>query len=244
MIKNILIFVLSSFVIGNVVAWFSGAAPISFTPIEYSDSEQQQMQFLISAVKQDDNDADAQLALGQLYSYHNEIEAAQPHLSRALQLLPDSPLALAAYYANDGMLAGASVDLSMGIYKTIRLRSAMKKINEAAQNAEQDFSVRLVRLVTFSYVGEYGGLFDEVFKDEVWFKQLFEQVGNEIPVDIKQTAWIALAHTYMNQVSKNEKNIKMGRDYYAKATALGPCPNTLQASCSQLGTEIIASGGL
>ena len=244
MIKNILIFALSSLVIGNVVAWFSGAAPIDFTPIEYSESEQKQLEFLKATIQDDETNEDAQLALGQLYSYHNDIELAQLHLSSALQLLPNSPLAQAAYYANDGMLAGASVDLTMGIYKTIRLRTAMERINEAANAAEQDFSVRLVRLVTFSYVGEYGGLFDQVFKDEDWFNQLFSQAGNEIPAAIKQTAWIALAHVYINQISQTPDNIKMGRKYYAMATALGPCPNTLQQSCRQLGTVNIASGGL
>lgn len=244
MIKNILIFVLSSFVIGNTVAWFSGAAPINFAPIAYSETEQQQMSSLKAAIKRDESDADAQLALGQLYSYHNDIDLARPPLLKALQTLPDSPLAQAAYYANDGMLAGASVDFTMGIYKTIRLRTAMEKINDAAQVAEQDFSVRLVRLVTFSYVGEYGGLFDEVFKDEAWFNQLFEQAGKDMPAAIKQTAWIALAHVYLNQVANSEENMKVGKKYYAMASALGPCPTTLQPSCSQLGTMSVVSGGL
>ncbi len=244
MIKNILIFALSSFVIGNVVAWFSGAAPINFAPIEYSQSEQKQLNFLKAVVQRNETDADAQLALGQLYSYHRELELAQSHLSQALKVLPGLPLAQAAYYANDGMLAGASVDLTMGIYKTLRLRTAMEKINEAASEAEQDFSVRLVRLVTFAYVGEYGGLFDQVFKDEIWFNQLFDQVGGEIPAQIKQTAWIALAHVYLNQVSTSPENIKLGKQYYEMATALGACPNTLQYSCLQLGSVSLASGGL
>ncbi|ASP37682.1 hypothetical protein CHH28_02905 [Bacterioplanes sanyensis] len=225
--------IVSSFIIGNVIAWFSGAAPIYFPPVPYNEQQQQQVLYLEQSLQQDPNDVDVMLELGQLYSHHNHLDKADALLGQALQQQQDNTLAQAAYYANDGKLAGAMFDPGMGIYKLVRLRSAMDAIDQAAEQTPDNVQVRLIRLMTFAFVGEISGHADTVFEDEAWFQQQIEN-DEQFPGAIKQLVYIALAHTYQQQDSNRASG------YFSKAMALGPCPNTLLDTCQAMPEAMLA----
>ncbi len=241
MIKKALMFMVSTFLIGNTIAWFSGAAPIHFEKIPYSESDIELKEYLIGEMNSMPNDTDIQLKLGQLYSQHNELKKAEALLYSALSADPNNMLAKAAYYANDGKLAGEMIDLSMGIYKLIRLKTAMRKIDQAAEQANDDIQVRLTRLITFAHVGKIGGQFSRVFDDEKWFLDAIESQQESLPLPIQQLVYISLAYAY--QLEESEPSVK-SIQYYRMATALGDCPRVLSKSCHFVQQHSVAMGGL
>ncbi|GAB2884806.1 hypothetical protein ACCI51_09615 [Microbulbifer echini] len=242
MFKKVLTILISSLLIGNVIAWFSGAAPIDFKKIAYSDSEAEQLRFLKSELDQNQPDPELMLQLGQLYSYHNEIERAGDLLGNAFQQDPNNMLIKAVYFSNEGKLAGAMFDPVMGIYKLYRLRHAMNQVDEAASQADNDLNVRLVRLLTFSFVGEISGHFDRVFEDEDWFKDLIDEDPQALPAEVKQLVYLALANAYRVKGLENSAELNVAADYYQKAERLAACPTTMQEACEQLGHLLVTLG--
>ncbi|WP_020415024.1 hypothetical protein [Microbulbifer variabilis] len=242
MLKKVLTILISSLFIGNIVAWFSGAAPIDFKKVAYSKSETEQLQFLKAELEQDQSDTELMLQLGQLYSYHNEIDRADELLSLAYQKDPDNMLVKAAYFSNDGKLAGAMFDPVMGIYKLYRLRNAMSQVDAAAVQANSDFNVRLVRLLTFSFVGEISGHFDRVFEDEVWFNAVIDEDPAALPAEVRQLVYLALANAYWVKGQEDSSEFSIASDYFQKAESLADCPSTMQDACKQLSQMVVTLG--
>ncbi|BBM03082.1 hypothetical protein [Microbulbifer sp. GL-2] len=243
MFKKALTILISSLFIGNIVAWFSGAAPIDFKKVAYSQSETEQLNFLKAELQQDQSDTELMLQLGQLYSYHNEIEQADDLLGTAFQEDPDNMLVKAAYFSNEGKMAGAMFDPAMGIYKLYRLRHAMSQVDEAAVQASSDFNVRLVRLLTFSFVGEISGHFDRVFEDEEWFNTLIDEDPKALPAEIRQLVYLALANAYrIKGLGEDSTELNIASDYYQKAKNLADCPSTMQDACEQLSKLVVTLG--
>ncbi|WP_444888739.1 hypothetical protein [Microbulbifer sp. JMSA008] len=242
MFKKMLTILISSLLIGNIIAWFSGAAPIDFKKIDYSKTEFEQLEFLTAELDQNQSDPELMLQLGQLYSYHNEIDRADNLLATAYQQDPENMLIKAAYFSNEGKLAGAMFDPAMGLYKLYRLRQAMNQVDEAALQASSDFNVRLVRLLTFSFVGEVSGHFDRVFEDEDWFIALIEKDKDALPGEVKQLVYLALANAYRIKGLDNSNELNIALDYYQKAESLAECPSTMLDACEQLSQMVITLG--
>ncbi|WP_226647809.1 hypothetical protein [Microbulbifer variabilis] len=242
MFKKMLTILISSLLIGNIVAWFSGAAPIDFKKIDYSKTEVEQLEFLTAELGEDQSDPELMLQLGQLYSYHNEINRAGELLGAAYQQDPQNMLIKASYFSNEGKLAGAMFDPAMGLYKLFRLRQAMNQVDEAALQASSDFDVRLVRLLTFSFVGEVSGHFDRVFEDEDWFIPLIEKDTDAFPTEVRQLVYLALANAYRVKGQDNRDELNIALDYFQKAESLAECPNTMQDACEQLSQVVVTLG--
>ncbi|MCO1334756.1 hypothetical protein MO867_10435 [Microbulbifer sp. OS29] len=242
MFKKVLTILISSFFIGNVVAWFSGAAPIEFEKIEFSDDEIKQVEFLQEEIGKDSNDPDLMMELGQLFSHHNELDRAALLLHNAYQLRPDDMLIRAAYFSNEGKRAGAMFDPVMGLYKLYRLRHAMDEVDDAGVQAGSDFNVRLIRLITFSYVGKISGHFDRVFEDELWFNHLIDTGSDTLPDTMEQMVYLALANAYFKKANDSDTELAVAFDYYQKALAFAPCPLTMEASCKQLSQMVVILG--
>jgi len=195
--KKVLSFVLTSFIIGNVVAWFMGAAPIDFPKQAYNKEAQMTLAALKQALKSDPQDLDILIELGSQYSLHNDIDLAAGYLEQAITLDPKDALASAWYNANRAKEAGAMLDLSMGIYKLYKLNDALKGISQAVTNTPNDLTIRLVRLATFANIGQINPLFDQVFDDEKWFSNLVEKQGNHLPSEVKSQFYLSMAQAYL-----------------------------------------------
>ncbi|MFS1525527.1 hypothetical protein ACL7TT_15680 [Microbulbifer sp. 2304DJ12-6] len=243
MIKKWLVILLIGMGIGNIVAWFSGSAPIEFEKIAYSGRDDKQLNFLHARLDENKSDTASMLQLGQLYSQHNEIGKAAGLLGRAYRKEPDNMLIKAAFYSNEGKLAGAMFDPLMGIYKLYRLRHAMGQVDAAALEANSDFSVRLIRLLTFAYVGPIGGFFHRVFEDEAWFNALISETPKAISMEAKQLIYIALANAYLIKEREDSADMATASNYYQKAMVLARCPYILQASCKELTQRFVALDG-
>lgn len=204
--KKVLSFVLTSFVIGNVVAWFMGAAPIDFPKQAYNKEAQMSLAALKQALNSEPEDVDILIELGSQYSLHNDIEMASEYLTQAVEIDPKDALAKAWYNANRAKEAGAMFDPSMGIYKLYKLNDALKGISQAVTSDPNDLSVRLIRLATFANIGEINPLFEQVFDDEKWFDALLEKQGQYIPNEVKSQFYLSMAQAYLLKDESLEAN--------------------------------------
>ncbi|WP_144392896.1 tetratricopeptide repeat protein [Pleionea sediminis] len=236
MLKKIAIFVLISFVIGNTIAWLSGAAPIKFEPVEISDTEEQLRKEYILSLKEDAADKEALVYLGSLYSNHNLIDKAHEVLEKAFELYPSDPMVQAFYYANESKRAGAMIDLSMGVYKLFKLQEAIDGINRAVEADEGNLLVRINRLITFGYLGDVNNDFETVFEDEKW---VMPQVENQkvLPNDVYQHMYVALANAYKikSEETKNDDVFSNKYEYYIDQIASsGGCPQSSVKQCKEI----------
>ena len=235
MVKKIGIFVVVSFVMGNTVAWFSGAAPIEFAPIPFSQEGEQRRSELTKILQDDPDDLEAMIFLGSLYSSHNYLDKADELLSQAIVRHPDEALALAFYHSNQTKISGAMLDLSMGIYKLHRLQQSIDGINQSVALAPEDFFVRINRLITFGFLGDINSDFDKVFEDERWLNKFVQSQGSHLPQDLMSTLYVALANAYwVKDQGAQSDALNQARFYLTKLEEHGGCPLTSRKECHQL----------
>ncbi len=197
--KKFAIFILTSLIIGNGVAWIMGAWPINFEHQPYTTQEKQTLTELNKELKNNPQDADLLIELGALYSMHNEIELAKTYLNKAINIKPDDPLAQAWDHANAAKLSGASLDFTMGLYKLYTLNKSLSGITQALELAPDDLNIRLIRLATFSAIGKINPDFALVFDDELWFQQLIAKNSQSIPPEVKGQFYISMAQAHLLQ---------------------------------------------
>ncbi|MCW8879185.1 MAG: hypothetical protein OQJ89_06035 [Kangiellaceae bacterium] len=238
MLKKIIIFAVTSLIIGNTVAWFSGAAPIEFAKIPYSEQESEQLKSLSDELKKFPNDTSLLVEMGSIYSMHNRLDQAEQTLVQALSIEPDNSAASAWLNANKIKQVGAMLDLSMGMYKLYLLNKSVEELSNTVTKAPDDLAVRMTRMITFSFLGEVNPRFEEVFDDEAWILETFKNQGEHLPKPVFQSAYVALANAYLVKYQQGEnaalnKSVK----YLSLAQGLGQCPETLAKECHRI-TEL------
>jgi tetratricopeptide (TPR) repeat protein len=235
MFKKIGIFICSSFIIGNTIAWFSGAAPIEFGLVPYSLTEQDQISALEKEREQFPLDVNLMVELGSLYSMHNDLDKARSILQKAVELAPTNASAIAWYNANETKQSGAMIDLTMGIYKLVKLKQATEGVTEAVTMAPDDLSVRMVRLTTFAFVGDINSQFELVFDDEDWMIDTINNSKESLPPIVYQSVYISMAHAYWVQYENGKENaLKKSQQYLEQFNAFGDCPLSFENECSKL----------
>jgi len=201
--KKLFIFILTSVIIGNAMAWMMGAWPITFELQPYDGEEKMTLAGLTDELKDNPDEVDLLVELGSIYSLHNEIDKAAVHLDKAIALAPENPAALAWYSANAAKLSGASLDFTWGMYKLYTLAEALAGISQAVDMAPDDLTIRLVRLATFANTGTINSQFHLVFDDEAWFINLIKQYPDDIPEQIKGQVYLSMAQAYFFKADEN-----------------------------------------
>nr|WP_256489574.1 hypothetical protein [Pleionea sp. CnH1-48] len=177
--------------------------------------------------------------LGSLYSNHNHLDEADAVLSRALTLQPEDPLVLAFYSANQSKKAGAMMDFSMGIYKLNKLQDAIDGLNKAVELAPQDMFVRISRLITFGFLGDINSDFDKVFEDEQWVMEHLTGSNVQLPNEVYQSVYVALANAYKVKADSGEQSaLVRSKDYLNKLEPIGGCPDLSLTECQKLTREL------
>lgn len=226
--KKLLGIICLNLVIGNVVAWFMGAAPIDF-PIEpYTQEQQMQIDGLKKEMEEFGEEASLLAELGSLYSLHNHLDQANTVLTKALTLDAEDAVALASFNSNRSKLAGAMFDPLMGLRKIYIIVDAAKGLNAAVELAPDDVTVRLTRLATMAPIGALSMNFDTVFEDEKWFKAFFERYSDSVPDGIKYEFYLAMAQAYYT-----DGNNAVASNYYQQYLALAGKPHTHAAKALQ-----------
>ena len=195
--KKLLIFIAINLLIGNVVAWFMGAAPIEFAKISYSSQEQQLVNELKAELTQEPIDPTLQTQLGSIYSLHNYLDEAQELLTGAVDT-ERSALALAWLSGTQAKQAGAMFDPFMGLLKLYRLHSACAQMDQAVTLAPNNFEVRMVRLATFAPTNLLNCSLETAFNDEQWFKKYFASQGATAPLALKLQFMLTMSVAYSN----------------------------------------------
>ncbi|WDE02317.1 hypothetical protein [Thalassomonas actiniarum] len=181
--KKLLILLSINLLIGNVVAWFMGAAPIDFEPVPYSQQEQELITELKSELAQSGDDIALQTQLGSLYSLHNHLNDAEPLLESAAS--GQDATALAWLSGTRAKQAGAMFDPLMGLRKLYLLHSACSDMDRAVAMEPENFEIRMVRLATYSPTAVMNCSLETAFSDEAWFKQYFQRQGAMAPLELK-----------------------------------------------------------
>lgn len=201
--RKLFIFMLSSFVIGNLVAWSMGAWPIDFKRQPYDNQEQLTLADLKEELAENPDEIALLVELGSMYSLHNDIDQAAVLLDKAMSLAPEDPQVLAWHSANAAKLSGARLDVTWGLYKLYTLKHALSELSRAVTLAPNDLSVRLVRLASFAHTGTINPLFTQVFDDEQWFKKLLIEHPRDVPVQVEGQFYLSMAQAYFNQADSN-----------------------------------------
>lgn len=195
--KKLLILLSINLLIGNVIAWFMGAAPIDFKMVPYSQQEQKLITELKAELAQNPNDSTLQTQLGSMYSLHNQIDEAGQLLSGAFASEQDA-LALAWLSGNQAKQAGAMFDPLMGLWKLYSLYSACAEMNRAVTMDPHNFEIRMIRLATFAPTALLNCSLDTAFIDEAWFKQYFDNQGAFAPLELKLQFKLSMSIAYAN----------------------------------------------
>ncbi len=211
--KKLLILLSINLLIGNVIAWFMGAAPIDFKRVPYSQQEQQFITELKAELVKTPNDSTLQTQLGSLYSLHNQIDAAEQLLTSAFTSEQDA-LTLAWLSGNQAKQAGAMFDPLMGLSKLYRLYSACGEMNRAVTMEPDNFEIRMVRLATFASTNLLNCSLDTAFIDEAWYKQYFNNQGIYAPLELKLQFKLTMSIAYANAGGK--ENQEMAADYLSQ----------------------------
>ena len=195
--KKLLILLSINLLIGNVIAWFMGAAPIDFKQVPYSQQEQQLLTELKTELAQNANDTTLQTQLGSMYSLHNHLDDAGQLLAAAVASEQDA-VALAWLSGTQAKQAGAMFDPLMGLWKLYRLYSACAEMDRAVSMDPENFEIRMVRLATFAPTALLNCSLDTVFIDEAWFKQFFDRQGSSAPLELKLQFKLTMSIAYAN----------------------------------------------
>lgn len=236
----VLQFVVISLVIGNVVAWFQGAAPIDFPKVAIDGRTKQRLADLKEELERNPDAVGARIDIGQAYSTHNYIDRADHYLARAYREAPENRVAEASYYANEAKRMGAMLDLSMGLYKLYRLSQVRDGLNDAVAHAPGNLEVRLWRLATFAGLASMGEGFDRIAEDGDWIRARIEEYPDRIPDRVRFLAWASLARAALAEHAQSgaEGYPDKAASYFARVRELGTCPDTLAPTCERIARRL------
>ena len=184
---------LITFVIGNVIAWISGAAPIKFAETPFSSAEQS---FIAdhTAGQTEVNPSDAQ-SLGMIYFLHNRLNDATVVVNKAREQDRDNVSLMALEAAIEVKQAGARLDLLFGQRKLYQLKQALAKLKTVSDQVPEQFDVQLLALWAFASVPD--------ISDSAANAQIISQritpvlVNNAVPKELAASAWLGLMRLYL-----------------------------------------------
>lgn len=192
---------LITFVIGNVIAWISGAAPIKFSEIPFSATEQsviaQHSAATSSATESDDQ------SVAMIYFLHNRLDeaAATVKQARAEQGNSDSLSALSA--AIEVKQAGARLDLLFGQRKLWQLKQALAQLKSVSDKVPEQFDVQLLALWAFASVPDIS---DSAAHAQIISQRITPVLNRHvIPQPLAASAWLGLTRLYLYLADEDDK---------------------------------------
>lgn len=216
---NLAAILLSSFIIGNAVAWAMGAYPHDFPRQPFSREETEQIADLTAEARDNPGEASVKVELGRLYFHHNELDQAETQLDQAVNLEPANAEALAIFYANEAKQAGAMWDFTWGLFKLNRMEKVVNGLNQAVAMEPGNFTVRLYRMNTLVGFREKKGNFHKIFEDEAWFLGRIAASPSIFPEEVKRAFYQVLAEAYgvaaelADSPERQAENRKKADDY-------------------------------
>ena len=220
------IMLLSSFIIGNSVAWAMGAYPRDFPVQPYSQLEKEMIKDLSLEIEENPDEPEVMVELGELYFQHNELDKADSLLERAVKLEPDNAEALVISSANGAKQAGAMWDFTWGIRKLSKMDDVVSGLNRAVEIDPDNYKVRLYRMNVLLGFRNKKDNFHKIFEDEEWFLSKQKASPNAFPEEVNREFYQTLGKAYeinaelADSSEKKAKNLEKSRVYRMKITPI------------------------
>lgn len=201
---SVAVALLSSFIIGNIVAWSMGAYPQSFPEKAYSAEEQAIEDDLKQEMAAYPDDMAVKTELGQLYFQHNKLDQASAMLGEVVDQSPRNAEALAIYSANEAKQAGAMWDFTWGIAKLNRMDQVIEGLNKAVALDPENATVRLYRMNTLVAFRDRRHHLFKVFEDEAWFQEKIQAEPDHFPEEMKRHFYQVLMKAHLIAAEKGD----------------------------------------
>jgi len=203
---------LITFVIGNIIAWISGAAPIKFPETPFSAAEQT---FIAEhqAGQTAANAADAQ-SLGMIYFLHNHLITAADVVNKAIDQESNNSGLAALSAAIEVKRAGARLDLLFGQRKLYQLKQALAKLKVVSDAVPEQLDVQLLALWAFASVPDIS---DSAAHAQVIAQRITPVLAdNAVPKELAASAWLGLMRLYL-YIAGEEENHTLAATLQGKA---------------------------
>lgn len=188
--------ILLSYVIGFAMAWIFGAAPQDFPQTSMTAENDAEIAQLKLEIQDDPEDVASRVRLGQIYFFHNHLEAADRQFTEASAMAPQEGIVLAWWGTNQTKRAGAALPWCWGICKIVSLKKGLVALDEAVALAPDDPIVRLIRINTLTALQGRFSDFDLVFEDERYFNSQTPEKLDSLPDELMAEVYLALAAAY------------------------------------------------
>ena len=198
--------ILLSYVIGFSMAWIFGAAPQDFPQTPLTTENREEIVQLQEEIRNDPGDVTSWVRLGQIYFFHNRLEATAQQFSQAKVIAPQEGIILAWWGSNETKQAGAAFPWCWGICKIRALKQGVSAINEAVALAPNDPLIRLIRINTLTALQGRFSNFNLVFEDEQFFISQTPEMLDSLPDELMAKVYLALAAAYSWKFNEPEKN--------------------------------------
>ena len=214
--------ILLSYVTGFAMAWIFGAAPQDFPQTPTSAGTNAEIAQLKQEIQDDPEDVASRVRLGQIYFFHNHLEAADQQFTKAKSMAPQEGIVLAWWGTNRAKRAGAALPWCWGICKLVSLKQGLAALDEAVALTPDDPIVRLVRVKTLTTLRGRFSDFDLVFEDERYFISQPSEKLDSLPDELTAEVYLALAAAYAWKFQEGGRQapspyLQQARDYLEKA---------------------------
>lgn len=196
---------LITFVVGNAIAWLSGAKPINFPRLPYSSADKTVVEQMESIPIGNISSEYAQ-SLGMLYFLHNHIDKAYQVLHSALGKDKHNPSLEALNAANDVKRAGERLDLLFGQVKLYELKQALHTLKTVSDAVPEQLDVQILALWAFVAVP---GINDSAKNAAVIARRLEPMLNTEqsIPKTLAASSWLAMTKLYLYMADSKDSNV-------------------------------------
>ncbi|HAF2128614.1 TPA: hypothetical protein G9F27_002794 [Salmonella enterica] len=187
---------LITFVVGNAIAWLSGAKPIDFPKLPYAAADQTAVKQLESTPMGEMSSEHAQ-SLGMHYFLHNHLEEAHQILQSALNRDESNASLQALKAVNDVKRAGERLDLLFGQIKLYDLKQALHTLKLVSDALPEQLDIQLLALWAFTSVPDI----NDSAQNAVVIAKRIEPILNaeqSMPQALSASSWLAMARLYLH----------------------------------------------
>ncbi len=210
--------------VGVCMSLLMGAMPKDFKQSPLSMEEEVEIAQLQSDIREDPEDVDAHLRLGQIHFKHNNLDDSGHSLQTAKSLEPRDPDVLAWWGSYRTKQGGAAFPWLWGFRKISLVKEGVKTLDTAVQKAPHDPLIRLLRINTLVGLRGRFSRYETVFEDERFFNGLSQEQERAIPDRLMAQINLALAQAhawkYIYGANTDNGHLRKALDYLDHAERL------------------------
>lgn len=233
---------LITLVVGNTIAWLSGAKPIDFPKLPYAQSDETAVK-LLEGTPAENRSSEHALSLSMHYFLHNYLNEAHQVLQNALSRDEHNASLQALNAANDVKRSGARLDLLFGQIKLYDLKQALRTLKTVSDSFPEQLDVQLLALWAFTSVPDIS----DSAENAVVIAKRIEPILNaeqSIPKVLSASSWLAMARLYLYMADSGDGDVmpavwqRQAKDAWQHYRALKTQPNWLESESAVVAQSI------